>query len=117
MRGHRLLTEGPFVAVVLLSLVVLFTPGSATPSLHPGLDKLVHLAMFAVLAVTGRRAGAPAGGLACGLVVYAVVSEVLQAVLPIGRDGEVLDAVTDSVGVAVGLLTTRAASAWRPART
>ena len=39
----------------------------------------------------------------CGLVLYAGVSEVLQAVLPIDRDGSVFDALADVLGVAAGL--------------
>jgi VanZ family protein len=111
---RRLLSQGPFAAAVLFSLVVLFTPGPATPSVHPGVDKFIHLGLFAVLALTGRRAGLPPVGLACGLVAYAAVSEVLQAVLPIGRDGEVLDAVADSVGVSLALLATQLRAARRP---
>ena len=103
----RLRTQGPFAVVVLLSLVVLFAPGSATPTLYPGLDKVVHLGLFAALALTGRWAGVPATRLACGLVAYAVGSEMLQGVLPIGRDAEVLDALVDVVGVALGLVAVR----------
>jgi VanZ family protein len=114
--ARRLLTQGPFAAVVLLSIIVLFTPGSATPTLYPGLDKLAHLSLFAALALTGRRAGLPAAGLAGGLVAYAVGSEVLQGVLPIGRDAEVLDALTDAVGVALGMLAARVVEVRRVGR-
>ena len=117
VRAQRLVTQGPFAAVVLLSLVVLFTPGPETPSVHPGVDKLIHLAMFGVLALTGRWAGVPPTRLACGLVAYAAVSEVLQAVLPIGRDGEVLDAVADSLGVGLALVAARVVTPRRPVRT
>ena len=114
---RRLLTQGPFAAAVLLSLVALFTPGPDTPSVHPGVDKLIHLGMFAVLALTGLRAGVPPVRLACGLVAYAAVSEVLQAVLPIGRDGEVLDAVADSLGVGLALVAARVVPPRRSVRT
>jgi len=102
----------PFSAVVLASLVVLFAPASATPSaLPPGVDKVVHLALFAALAYTcpvdRRRAGLPVVGLAAGLVAYAVGSEVLQGVLPLGRTADPLDAAVDVVGVAVGLVAAR----------
>jgi hypothetical protein len=98
----------PFAAMVLVSLVVLFAPGSATPSTLPlGADKIVHLTLFAALSCTGRRAGLSVTGLAVCLVLYAAGSEVLQAVLPLGRDAEVLDAVVDVVGVAVGLVVAR----------
>jgi len=98
----------PFAAMVLVSLVVLFAPASATPSTWPpGVDKVVHLALFAALAWTGRRAGLPVRALAVGLVAYAVGSEVLQGLLPIGRDAEVLDAMVDVVGVTLGLAVAR----------
>jgi VanZ family protein len=98
----------PFATVVLVSLVVLFAPQSATPStLPPGTDKVIHMALFAALAGTGRRAGLPVVGLAIGLVTYAVGSEVLQGALPIGRSPDAVDAVVDTVGIAVGLIAAR----------
>jgi VanZ family protein len=98
----------PFAAVVLASLFVLFAPASATPSgLPTGADKVVHLVLFAALAWTGRRAGLPVTGLAIGLVGYAVASEVLQGLLPLGRTADPLDAVVDVVGVALGLVLSR----------
>jgi VanZ family protein len=98
----------PFAAVVLVSLVVLFAPQSATPStLPPGTDKIIHMALFVALAWTGRRAGLPVVGLAIGLVTYAVGSEVLQGALPIGRSPDSVDAVVDTIGIAVGLIAAR----------
>jgi VanZ family protein len=99
--------------MVVASLVVLFNPASATPAVWQGMDKLVHLALFAALALTGRRAGLPPVGLVVGLVVYAGLSEVLQGVLPLGRTADPLDALTDVVGVAVGLVVAR----WTASRT
>lgn len=87
------------------SLVVLFSPGSDTPSVDVN-DKLVHGTLFAALAVTGLLAGVPVVVLAPALVVYAGASEVLQAVLPIDRDGDWHDALADVVGTGVGLLAT-----------
>jgi len=98
----------PFATVVLVSLVVLFAPQSATPStLPPGTDKVIHMALFAALAWTGRRAGLPVVGLAIGLVTYAVGSEVLQGALPIGRSPDAVDAVVDTAGIAVGFIAAR----------
>jgi hypothetical protein len=107
--ARRILTGlAPFATVVLVSLVVLFAPQSATPStLPPGTDKVIHMALFAALAWTGRRAGLPVVGLAIGLVTYAVGSEVLQGALPIGRSPDAVDAVVDTVGIAVGLIAAR----------
>jgi VanZ family protein len=98
----------PFAATVLVSLVVLFAPQSATPStLPPGVDNAIHLGLFTALAWTGRRAGRPVVGLAIGLVAYAAGSEVLQGALPIGRSPDPLDAVVDTVGIALGLVVVR----------
>ena len=82
--------------------MVLFAPGSDTPALSVS-DKLVHALLFAALALTGRLAGIRARPLALGLLAYAGVSEVLQAVLPIDRDGDWHDALADLLGAAIGL--------------
>ncbi|MHA6795265.1 VanZ family protein [Pseudonocardia bannensis] len=87
----------------MASAVVLFTPASGVPSAPPGVDKLIHLLVFAALAGTGRWAGLPLRPLAVALVAYAAGSEMLQAVLPIGRSGDVLDALVDVAGIALGL--------------
>ncbi len=92
-----------FTVVVLASLVLLFAPGSDVPSGFPGSDKIVHFSLFLTLAVTGLRAGVRALPLAVVLVGYAAGSEVLQAALPISRDGDVRDAAADVLGLAVGI--------------
>ena len=59
----------------------------------------MHATLFAVLAATTRARfgrGLPL------VLAYAVVSEVLQAVLPISRDGDVLDAAADAAGALLG---------------
>ena len=101
----------PFYAMLLVSAVVLFTPSSGVPTVHPGVDKLIHAGLFAALALAGRWAGIRPAALAVGLAAYAGVSEVLQAVLPIGRDGTWTDALADVAGVALGLLVARSVAA------
>lgn len=93
----------PFVVAVLLSVVVLFTPESGVPTAPAGTDKVIHLVLFALLAVTGRRAGMRTGWLLACLVAYAGLSEMAQATLPIGRDGDVGDALVDAAGAVLGL--------------
>lgn len=92
----------PFALVFLLSLAILFTPESGVPSAPPGTDKIVHFALFAGLAITGRWAGIRPVALVVALSCYAGVSEVLQAVLPLGRSGDVVDALVDILGVVTG---------------
>jgi VanZ family protein len=99
----RRVGQAAFAAVVVLSLVVLFSPGSDVPSGIPISDKVIHFSLFAALAVTGRLAGIPPLRLAIGLVAYAGVSEVLQTVLPINRDGDIRDAIADTLGSLAGI--------------
>jgi hypothetical protein len=93
-----------FGAAVLVSLVVLFAPAGDVPSSPPGVDKIVHAALFLTLAATGRWAGVRPAVLLPGLVAYAAGSEVLQGLSGIGRTASVLDWAADVVGVLAGLL-------------
>ena len=110
---HDALSRGVFAVVVLVSLAVLFAPADDVPASPPGVDKLVHLLLFAALAVSGRWAGARAGVLGALLVLYAAVSEVVQGVSALERSASVADWVADVVGVLAGLL----AWAWAGRRT
>ena len=89
--------------MVLLSLYVLFAPRTGGDGLFEGSDKVVHLALFALLAATTRwRFGA---GLWL-VAAYAVVSELVQGLLLAERSGDPYDAVADLLGVALGWLLT-----------
>ena len=92
-----------FATTATLSLVVLFAPGSDVPSSIPISDKIIHFLLFVSLAASGRSAGFAPPRLLVGLVAYAGVSEVLQTMLPINRDGDVRDALADTLGVVAGL--------------
>ena len=98
---------GAFTGMSVLSLVVLFTPASGVPGGFEVNDKVVHFVLFAALAVTGRMAAIAPLPLLLGLLGYAGVSEVLQSVLPLNRDGDLLDVLADGLGVLTGLLATR----------
>jgi hypothetical protein len=91
-----------FALLLGISLATFLTPGDDVPQNGPD-DKLVHLLIFVALAVAGRWAGVPWLALGIGLAAYAGVTEVLQAVLPIDRDGDVRDLLADVTGVALGL--------------
>jgi hypothetical protein len=116
LREHGALARGAFAVAVLISLAVLFAPPSDVPSSPPGVDKLVHFSLFAVLALTGRWAGVGRGVLAGLLVLYAAGSELLQGTDLVNRDASVGDLVADSAGVVVGLLLWRLLSS-RPSHT
>ncbi|CAM04906.1 VanZ like protein [Saccharopolyspora erythraea NRRL 2338] len=95
------LTRVPFGLAVAASLVVLFTPESGVPVAPPGTDKVVHLLLFAALAITGRMAGLRRP-LLPGLLAYAVLSEVAQGLLPIGRSFDPVDIGFDALGAVAG---------------
>jgi VanZ family protein len=98
------LRAAPFVVTVAVSAYSFFTPG---PDLPPDVDiwdKLGHALVFAALALTGLLAGVAARRLAVLLFGYAVLTEILQAVLPIQRDGDWHDVLADSIGLAGALI-------------
>ena len=98
----RLAARAGFVVLLLATLVSFLTP--ADDLADPGVDdKVAHALTFAVLALTGRAAGWRPLSLLTGLAAYAVATEVLQHVLPIGRHGDVLDVLADLAGVLLGL--------------
>ena len=105
---HGALSRGVFAVVVLVSLAVLFAPADDVPSAPPGVDKVVHLLLFAALAGSGRWAGARAGVLGVLLVGYGALSEVVQGLSALERSASVADWIADVVGVLAGLL----AGAW-----
>ena len=81
------------------SAVVLFSPRAPSEAGAIGLDKVVHVLLFGALAAaTAARFGRGLGW----VLLYGVVSEVLQSVLPIHRDGGVWDAAADTLGAVVG---------------
>lgn len=113
---HGALARGAFVVVVLVSLAVLFAPPSDVPPSPPGVDKVVHAALFAALAFSSRWAGIRERVVAVALVVYAVGSEVVQGTALVGRDASVGDWLADVGGLLVGLLLWRLATRVAPAR-
>ncbi|MGH3931616.1 MAG: hypothetical protein ACRDTF_16780, partial [Pseudonocardiaceae bacterium] len=68
-------------------------------------DEVVHAALFAALAITGRRLPVRWWVLVAGLAGYAVLSEVVHAVAPLHRSGSMLDVFADVIGIGVGLLS------------
>jgi VanZ family protein len=99
-------------------LVLCWMPGKWVQELEqespwfqvPDLDKVVHWGIFVVFTVlwlrtstsTWRYAWVALGGLA-----LASISELVQMFPAIGRDAEVGDAITDLIGVALGLALAR----------
>ena len=91
-----------FAVLLGVSAAMFFTPGDDVPQGGPN-DKVVHALIFVALAVAGRWARIPWLALGVGLAAYAAATEVLQAVLPIHRDGNVPDWIADVIGIGIGL--------------
>ncbi|WP_298750915.1 VanZ family protein [uncultured Serinicoccus sp.] len=90
---------------LLVSLLVqaygLYAPQAPGPAGVPGLDKVGHLLAFAVPAALAWWLRAR--WLVPVLVLHALVSEPLQQLLAPGRQADLLDAVADLLGVALGV--------------
>ena len=106
------LARSVFSGLLLVSLVMFLLPAENLSPNAPN-DKVTHLLTFAALALSGRWAGVRALPLLGGLTAYAAATEVLQALLPINRHGDVRDLVADFVGVLVGLALSWAVARWR----
>jgi len=88
-----------FWFVLLVSAVVLLSPKTPSGAEVNGIDKVIHALLFGLLAAATRARFAAGLG---WVLAYAATSEVLQAVLPINRDGGVADAVADAAGALLG---------------
>lgn len=96
-----------------LILVAVLLPGSSLPDTPgiPGLDKMVHLALFLMLAVSvqldfnlsGFRRLSLA---AAALIVFSSLTEALQLFVE-GRSADVLDLLADMAGLLAGLVARR----------
>ena len=106
------LARSVFTGLLLVSLMMFLLPADDLTSSAPN-DKVTHLLTFAVLALSGRWAGVPTLPLLGGLTAYAAATEVLQAVLPINRHGDLRDLAADLAGVLAGLAVSWAVARWR----
>ncbi|TDZ81336.1 VanZ family protein [Mycobacteroides salmoniphilum] len=90
---------GAFAVACLL----LFTPGGTAPSGPPGADKVVHVLIFGMLAVSSRFARIGEKATLAWVLAFAACSEVIQALWVPRRDGSLLDLLADAVGLLTGL--------------
>lgn len=108
-RRRRALAAALAVAVAV-QLVVLYLPGEQVPEAGfavPGLDKAIHVAVFALPAFLAVWRGRSAWW-ALPFALHAPVSELVQhAWVPL-RTGDPVDVVADLAGVVLGVV-----AAWR----
>ena len=103
-------------AVAAAHLAVLYSPRAPAVGSGIRLDLLVHVTVFAAVALTACWAGVGARTVGLVLAVEALVSEGVQALWLPGRTGDVTDLLADAVGVAVGLWAASALARRGPAR-
>ena len=96
------------ILITTLILVAVAIPGSDLPDVDIGsYDKLIHMGMFAVWAITVRYDFKTVSS-RCYLIfltglLFSLLTEIVQ--LPIeGRSFDVYDTVADAVGLLAGLL-------------
>lgn len=105
---ERIGAKAMFSVAVVLQVIVLYDPTAPQPPTvpwwdwAPAPDKVLHMAVFALVAWTGRQVGIPVRTLVFWLAVQAVVSELAQARLLPERNGDVVDLVADLVGIGIG---------------
>ncbi len=95
----------PLIGALALNLAVLYTPDPDAPGDGvPGLDKVVHVTVFAALTWAGLHAGIAARWLVPAVLAHAVISELVQATALPARSGDPWDVVADAAGIALGAL-------------
>jgi hypothetical protein len=87
-------------------------PSSGLPDLT-NRDKWLHGIIFSGFAYLWRRAGLSEKQTLLWGIIYGVVSEIYQAIMPIGRSGDWQDTAADIAGVLLGLLLARLAARLR----
>jgi VanZ family protein len=107
------LSRRPLVAAVCwtaLILILLGIPGRSLPSTTLlEYDKAIHAGLFLVLAVLWMRAARFSSVntvvlVLMGGILFSVLSEWYQGILPVDRQPDVLDSVADLVGFLAGSL-------------
>ncbi|WIK65225.1 VanZ family protein [Gleimia hominis] len=88
-------TEG---LAALLRQVLTPLPGPSAPG-EPGFDKVAHATSFAAVTAALLLAHLPSRWVVGFSVVHAITSEIVQALLIPGRDGDPVDALFDLGGI------------------
>jgi hypothetical protein len=95
----------PALGVALAAqLIVLYAPQAPAGPQIRGLDKVVHVCIFAAPALVALLAGVSAPWALGILAVHAPVSELIQHFALSHRSGDIFDALADVTGVAIGAL-------------
>jgi len=102
LRRSNRLWRVALVLAVALQLIALYMPRAPAGPQITGLDKVVHVCIFAAPALAALMAGVSAPWALGILAVHAPVSELIQHFALVHRSGDPLDAMADLGGVALG---------------
>lgn len=85
--------------------VIALTPAADAPPRLVGLDKIEHLAAFAVLTILARLSwpDVRAWGIGVALLLYGGMIELAQAAPSLMRSSSLADLVADGAGIFLGL--------------
>jgi hypothetical protein len=81
----------------------------------PNFDKLVHCGIFVIFAILWARVWSARSRFAwvmLGGFALAAITEVVQQLPTIGRDANLYDAVTDAIGVVIGIAVAPLVEPW-----
>jgi hypothetical protein len=104
VRKPKRLWRVALVVAVALQLIALYAPRVPAGPQITGLDKVVHVCIFAAPALAALMAGISAPWALGILAVHAPASELIQHFVLAHRSGDVFDAMADFGGVALGAL-------------
>ena len=107
--GGSLPWRAGLLGLALLVNIGFYLPLSPGGLALPGLDKAVHLLVFALTVFAAGRLLAPRrrfpiGWIVLVALVHAVMIELVQLLAIPGRSGDALDVLFDVVGIALGLV-------------
>ncbi len=109
----------PSILWTVVILVLTLLPGNYIPRVGSfwnlfSPDKLIHVFLFSVLALLlfsgffkqypGRSKRYITGMVLAFSILLAIITELLQAMLPLGRSGNVYDTIADFAGISLGWL-------------
>ena len=86
---------------------MLFAPSDGGVPPFPGVDKVVHVTLFAALAFTASWRFGPLPVALAAVGAYAGFSELVQGLALPGRSGDPVDVLADLAGVTIGWLLAR----------
>lgn len=79
-------------------------PGESVPESLSNSDKLTHIGIFAAFGFLWRLTGQSTAKVLLAGILYGVLIEIWQGIMPINRSCDLADAVADAAGVCIGLL-------------